>query len=170
LREVRKFRLGVTLAFQYVDQLPSSVRSSVFSNTAIKFASQVSDKDARVLAPDMRTTHDFIASMRKRAKSTEFACYVRNYTENALRLEIPFGTLEGAPKMAREEHTKIIAQCRTDFGSDQAGRPEPNAENEEEEPAEREAQAPKQDTPSDTEPTRKAPTQSSHSQPDDWRS
>jgi hypothetical protein len=73
----------------------------VASNTSIKLAGGVSDKDARSLASDMRTTAEFIGSMKKRAKSTEFACYVRNYTENALRLEIPFASMEKAPTAAR---------------------------------------------------------------------
>jgi len=120
LREVRKFRLGVTLAFQYVDQLPSSVRSSVFSNTAVKLASQVSDKDARALAPDMRTTHDFIASMKKGRRSTEFACYVRNHTDSAIRLEIPFGTLEANPKMTREQHANLIEHNRARYAASPA--------------------------------------------------
>ena len=117
LREVRKFRLGVTLAFQYVDQLPSSIRASVFSNTAIKLAAQVSDKDARTLAPDMRTTYDFISSMKKGRASTEFACYVRNYTDRAIRLEIPFGTLERAAKMTAEEHRKLVERNRAQYAA-----------------------------------------------------
>ena len=69
------------------------MRASVAANTSIKLAGGVSDKDARALASDMRTTPDFITGMRKHARSTEFACYVRNYTGNAVRLDIPFGTL-----------------------------------------------------------------------------
>jgi Helicase HerA, central domain len=170
LREVRKFRLGVTLAFQYVDQLPPSVRSSVFSNTAIKFASQVSDKDARVLAPDMRTTHEFIGSMKKRAKSTEFACYVRNYTENALRLEIQFGTLEGAPKMTDDEYKEIIAQCRAQFGADQPASPtKPNAVPDEV-LAERTSQVPDRSARNHKELSERAPKRIANPESDDWRS
>ncbi len=120
LREVRKFRLGVTLAFQYIDQLPSSIRASVFSNTAIKLAAQVSDKDARALAPDMRTTHDFISSMKKSRTSTEFACYVRNYTDHAIRLEIPFGTLEHAAKMTDAQHKVLVERNRARYAADPA--------------------------------------------------
>jgi hypothetical protein len=48
-------------------------------------------------------------------RSTEFACCVRNHTENALRLEIPFGALEMAPKMTEGEHKEVVAHCRTRF-------------------------------------------------------
>ena len=37
----------------------------------------VSDHDARLLAPDMRLSADFIDAARRSAKATEFACYVR---------------------------------------------------------------------------------------------
>ena len=118
LSQARKFKVGVVFAHQHLDQLTTDLRSAVAANTSIKLAGGVSDKDARALASDMRTTAEFIASMKKRAKSTEFACYVRNHTENALRLEIPFGALEKAPKMTEQEHKKVVAESRARFGVD----------------------------------------------------
>jgi hypothetical protein len=44
------------------------------------WSGMINRKDARALAPDMRTTSEFIGEMRKLAHSTEFACSVRNYT------------------------------------------------------------------------------------------
>ena len=49
-----------------MEQLTPALRSSVASNTSIKMAGGVSDRDARMLDADMRTTSEFIASMRKR--------------------------------------------------------------------------------------------------------
>jgi hypothetical protein len=120
LSQARKFKVGVVFAHQHLDQLTTDLRSAVAANTSIKLAGGVSDKDARALASDMRTTAEFIASMKKRAKSTEFACYVRNHTENALRLEIPLGALEKAPRMTEQKHNEVVAQSRTRFGVDQA--------------------------------------------------
>ena len=115
LSQARKFRLGVLFAHQYLDQLTQALRGSVAANTSIKLAGGVSDRDARALAPDMRTTADFISDMRKRDKITDFACYVRNFTPSAVRLTVPFGSLEAAPKMTREAHRKLIAQNRTRY-------------------------------------------------------
>jgi hypothetical protein len=112
LSQARKFNLGVVIAHQHLDQLSTGLRSSVAANTSIKLAGGVSDKDARALAPDMRTSAEFITSMRKHARSTEFASYVRNYTASAVRLTIPFGTLEAAPKMSSDEHSQLIARNR----------------------------------------------------------
>jgi hypothetical protein len=112
LSQARKFNLGVVIAHQHLDQLSTALRSSVAANTSIKLAGGVADRDARALAADMRTSAHFIGSMKKRSHSTEFACHVRNYTTNALRLEIPFGSLEKAPRMTAEQHAAVIARNR----------------------------------------------------------
>ena len=91
---------------------------AVAANTSIKIAGGVSDKDARALASDMRTTPDVISGMAKHSRSTEFACYVRNYTSNAVRLEIPFGTLERAPKMTPAEQAQVIARNRKRYAAE----------------------------------------------------
>jgi hypothetical protein len=63
----------------------------------------------------MRTEPDFIASMKKRARSTEFACYVRNYTANAVRLQIPFLSIESAPRMSEEDHATLLTRNRAQY-------------------------------------------------------
>lgn len=126
LSQARKFNVGVLFAHQHLDQLTPGLRSSVAANTSIKFAGGVSDKDARALAGDMRTSPDFITGMTKRGKSTEFACYVRNYTGNAVRLTIPFGTLESEPRMTTDEHARLIARNRERYAID-PGQPRPVA-------------------------------------------
>jgi len=108
LTQARKFRLGVLFAHQQMQQLSPALRSSVATNTTIKFAGGVSDQDARSIDADMRTTAQFITSMRKHAHSTEFAAYIRNVTPTAICLEIPFGTLEAAPRMTKQEHAALI--------------------------------------------------------------
>ncbi len=121
LSQARKFNVGVLFAHQHLDQLSPALRASVAANTSIKLAGGVSDRDARALAADMRTTPEFIAGMAKRARSTEFACFVRNYTANAVRLEIPFGVLEAAPAMSETEAAEQLARNRERY----ATRPEP---------------------------------------------
>jgi hypothetical protein len=80
LSQARKYNVGVLFAHQHLDQLTPALRASVAANTSIKLAGGVSDKDARALASDMRTTPDFLAGMAKHARATDFACHVRNYT------------------------------------------------------------------------------------------
>jgi hypothetical protein len=126
LSQARKFNVGVVFAHQHLDQLTPALRATVAANTSIKLAGGVSDKDARALAPDMRTSSDFIAGMAKHPRSTEFACYVRNYTSNAVRLSIPFGTLERAATMTRDPQAELISRNRKRTAAEQ-GPPRPAA-------------------------------------------
>jgi hypothetical protein len=79
-------------------------------------AGGVSDHDARLLAADMRTPADFIGATRKREASTEFACYVRNRTDTAVRLTVPFGTIEAAPEMSEATLAELLALNRGRYG------------------------------------------------------
>ncbi len=120
LSQARKFQLGVLFAHQHMEQLTPALRSSVASNTSIKMAGGVSDRDARLLDADMRTTSDFIGSMRKTPKATEFAAYIRNETPTAVRLAVPFGTMEAAPRMTPEAHRRVIERNRARLSDDPA--------------------------------------------------
>ena len=121
LNQVRKFNLGVVFAHQYVEQLSQSLRASVAANTSIKMAGGVSDRDARALNADMRSTADFLIGQRKDRNSpsrwTQFACYVRNHTAHALSLEVPFGALENAPKMIPGALAQIKTLNRARYAS-----------------------------------------------------
>jgi hypothetical protein len=117
LSQARKYNMGVLFAHQHLEQLSPALRSSVAANTSIKIAGGISDRDARTLAPDMRTSTEFISSTRKREHSTEFACYVRNMTENAVKLSIPFGTLEAAPRMSGQALGDLLARNRERYAT-----------------------------------------------------
>lgn len=99
LTQARKYHLGVVFSHQYLGQLAPALHSSIASNTSIKLAGGISDRDARSMAPDMRTTPTFILDQRKQEQGTQFACYIRNHTPTALSLSIPFGSLEAEPVM-----------------------------------------------------------------------
>jgi type IV secretory system conjugative DNA transfer VirD4/TraG family protein len=117
LSQARKYNVGVLFAHQHLDQLTPALRAAVAANTSIKLAGGISDKDARALAADMRTTPDFLAAMAKHAKATDFACYVRNYTAGAVRLTVPFGTLETVAKMSADDHARLVAANRERYAT-----------------------------------------------------
>ena len=112
LIQARKFKLGVTLAHQFLDQLSPSLRASVMTNPAIRFAGGVSNRDANALDADMRTSSDFLMNMRKSADATEFACYVRNVTPAATKLTVPLGIVEREPAMSSEKYSEILDRSR----------------------------------------------------------
>lgn len=52
LSEARKYRLCLTLAHQYIDQLPDDVKKAVFGNVGTLISFRVGARDARVLEPE----------------------------------------------------------------------------------------------------------------------
>ncbi|MCL4710095.1 MAG: type IV secretion system DNA-binding domain-containing protein [Pseudorhodoplanes sp.] len=181
LNQVRKFNLGVVFAHQYVDQLAPSLRASVAANTSIKMAGGVSDRDARALSADMRTTPDFLIGQRKDRNTpsrwTQFACYVRNATTQALSLEVPFGVLERAPKMSPMALAQVKALNRARYAAlpDSApatsppaepGAPRPAAAG----PAQSPFAAPSSATPAAASQAEPAPAAEAETPVDDWRS
>jgi hypothetical protein len=115
LNQARKYRIGMTLAHQNLDQLSVSLRSSIFASTSIKFAGGVSAKDARVLGDEMRCDDDLLLHTKKRQTHTEFACYVRNLTPQAVKVTVPLGTVEETPKLSRASYQALIDANRAAY-------------------------------------------------------
>jgi hypothetical protein len=116
LTEARKMKLGCIFAHQFLDQASSSLRSSLAANTSIKMASGVSMSDARALAPDLRTTPDFILSQPR----LQFATHIRNVTPNAISIPVPPGELEAEPRLSREANERLrkLNRGRVSLSSD----------------------------------------------------
>jgi hypothetical protein len=112
LIQARKYKLGIVVAHQYLDQLQGGLRSSFAANTSIKLAGGVSDRDAHAIAPDMRTTPSFILEQRRAQRETHFACYLRNLTASAISLTVPLGGLESEPQMSAAAYTALLARNR----------------------------------------------------------
>lgn len=112
LIQARKYKVGLTLAHQHLDQLTSSLRASIMTNPSIRFAGGVSQKDANALDADMRTTAAFLMNMRKHKAETEFACYIRNVTESALALRVPLGRAEREPRMDDRAYAQLKDRIR----------------------------------------------------------
>ena len=132
LTQVAKFRLGICIAFQYADQLDQKLRASVLGNTTVKYVGGVTFADARHLAREMRTTEVMIQAQKKDPaeppKWAQFATFVRNYTEHALSVTIPFYALENQAKMSDEAFARMMERNRQRVGS-------PRVEQRVEEPA-----------------------------------
>lgn len=98
LTEARKYRLGCVFAHQYLEQCTPALRASFAANTAIKMAAGVSTADARSMAPEMRTTPDFILSQPR----LTFACHIRNVTPQAVGIPLEVGKMEREPQLDAE--------------------------------------------------------------------
>jgi hypothetical protein len=104
LTEARKYRCGLVLAHQYLDQATGSLRASLAANTGIKFAAGLSASDARAMAPEMRTTPDFILDQPR----LHFAAHVRNVTPHAVSVPISPGLYAGLPKRPERVQEAVL--------------------------------------------------------------
>lgn len=115
LVQARKYHVGICLAHQHMDQLNGGLRASIAANTSVKLAGGVAWSDARSLAPDLRTTPEFILAQEKTAASSSFALFVRNLTPQAIALSVPFGSLEAVPRMSDASFARVLDANRRQF-------------------------------------------------------
>ncbi|MGC9417814.1 MAG: hypothetical protein ACP5EN_02470 [Rhodovulum sp.] len=113
LSQARKYRVGMTMAHQYLGQLTSGLQEAFEANTSIKLAGGVSARDARALAGQMNADPDLI---QRQAKGT-FAAYVRGLTGRAVPISFPFFVLEQRPKHSADELETIRNRCRETYAS-----------------------------------------------------
>ncbi len=115
LNQARKYRVGLTLAHQSLDQLSLKLRATLLTNTSIKCVGGVSAKDASALADEVSTTPEFLRDMRRAGARTEFAVWVKHYTPRAIRLSVPLGFLERQPTMTNEEYERVLLKNRAKY-------------------------------------------------------
>lgn len=108
LSQARKYRVGMTLAHQYLGQLSSGLQEAFEANTSIKLAGGVSSRDARALSSSMGADADMIA---RQPKGT-FATFIRGLTERAVPMSFPFFALESLPRTQADELDAIRAFSR----------------------------------------------------------
>jgi len=94
LTAVRKYKGAFTFAHQHMGQLGTAERDGVLTNTSIKLYGGLSHKDALLLAPEMRTSADFLESRTRKEHTTAFALFAKNVTETALTFSVPLGFAE----------------------------------------------------------------------------
>lgn len=115
LNQARKYRVGLTLAHQTLDQLSPRLRSAIHSNTSLKCVGGVSAKDARALADELHTSADFIESMKRRNGRSEFAVWLKQMTPQAIRLSVPLGFLERQPLLTEEALEQVLDANRARY-------------------------------------------------------
>jgi len=89
----------------------------VMTNTAIKLVGGLSVEDARALAGNMRCTPEFLLGMKKHeaAQITQFACWVRNTTPSAIRLNVPLGLMEALQPIHPQVFASLIRFNREQY-------------------------------------------------------
>ncbi|MEM9577149.1 MAG: DUF87 domain-containing protein [Pseudomonadota bacterium] len=137
LSQARKYRVGLTMAHQFLGQLSSGLPDAMEANTSIKLAGGVSAKDARALASQMSADADMI---QRQPKGT-FATFLRGLTNKAVPIAFPFFVLEKLPKTTKEDGEAIVQHSRDRYAEPW----QPTPSHSEPEPEEPEIILPKND-------------------------
>jgi hypothetical protein len=125
LTRVRQFKLGVCIAFQHLEQATPKLKAAIASSTAVKYAGGVGASDARWLAGEMRCDPDFILAQKRDGrppKWSQFACHVRNFTDRAISLKVPFFAIEKMPTMNEVEHRQLVERNTERVSADMGSR------------------------------------------------
>jgi hypothetical protein len=109
LDECRSQKIGLILAHQRTEQIKDRDVLSALFNCAIRYAN--SDDEAKLLAPSLRTTPEFLWALPRGT----FAAYVRDFTQQAVSLQIPFRDLSKLPQLSSEEQRALRARMREQF-------------------------------------------------------
>lgn len=108
LTDARKYKAGLVLSHQFLEQATPALRASLAANTATKFVSGLSAKDASAFATDMRTTTDFILNQPR----YHFAAHIRGVTPQAISVPVVGGAFNEYPDHSLEALTAIFERNR----------------------------------------------------------
>ena len=110
LDECRSQKVALILAHQRTEQITSPNVLSALANCGVRYAN--SDDEARALAPKLRTTTNFLQSL----KRGEFAAYVRDLTKEAITIAVTPVDFNLVPKLSRAEQAALTERMRTQYG------------------------------------------------------
>jgi hypothetical protein len=113
--EVRKYKVGLCIAHQNLDQFEQELLSTVTASTSIKLVGGLSAKDAAFFARNMGCDPELLLGMKKYDSHSEFACFVRNFTPNPVPLPVHFGVMEKEPTLSASALETILAQNRARY-------------------------------------------------------
>ncbi|MEE8539497.1 MAG: type IV secretion system DNA-binding domain-containing protein, partial [Woeseiaceae bacterium] len=108
----RKYKVGLYVAHQNLGQLGEKLKQSIMASTSTKLAGGVSARDANAFSHEMRCSSDFIQDTRKRQDQTEFACWVKHMTPQAIKITVPLGSVEKLPVIADADYAALIEENR----------------------------------------------------------
>ena len=118
-------RKHASMNFRRSDRLPKprpatrkAAPSSVLSEHDDQACRGLSDKDAAPFAPDMRTSPEWLLSLRKHKAGFRVRMLHQKTTPRTPFASLfPFGVIENAPKMSAEEHKALRQRNRERYGT-----------------------------------------------------
>ena len=115
--QARKYRVGLVIAHQNLDQFDQKLRAAVLSSTSIKLVGGLSAKDAGIFAKEMNCEPEFLQGVRKGKGYSQFACFVRNHTRRPISLTVPLGQMEKQEKLTNAQLEQVLMENRKRYSA-----------------------------------------------------
>jgi hypothetical protein len=112
LRLAREYNLGVVLAHQNIHclELNDALRTTISTNTSIKFCSSPEAIDQAYMARDLRCDTDF---MRRYTTTGTFATFARGMNlQHPFLTTVQFGNIDQQPQMSESSHQATLSNAR----------------------------------------------------------
>jgi hypothetical protein len=112
LRLAREYNLGVILAHQNMHclELNDSLRTTISTNTSIKYCSSAEAIDQAYMARDLRCDTDFLKNY---TTTGTFATFARGMTlQHPFLTTVQFGNIDQQPQMSQSLHQAILSDAR----------------------------------------------------------
>lgn len=115
LNQGRKAGIGLVLATQHLDQVPNSLRSSIYASVNTMFIGKTGRSLAREAALEMDCDENEIHNLHKNNKITQFMFNCRNWTSTALKLNVKLDAFYDIEKLNRKSRPLINVKMRDKF-------------------------------------------------------
>lgn len=120
LSEARKYKLSLTIAHQYIKQIPENIKGAVFGNVGSKIVFRVSEEDAKFLEASFAPVFSAQDIMKIENLNAYVALLIKGYPEK------PFNIVEGFPPNGSTETIEILKE----MSYQKYGRPKEEVEKE----------------------------------------
>jgi len=90
LSEARKYKLSLTVAHQYIKQLPENIKSAVFGNVGSKIVFRISEEDAKYLEASFAPTFTYSDIMKIENLNAYASLLINDYPQKAFNIKESF--------------------------------------------------------------------------------
>ena len=127
LRLAREYNLGAVLAHQnmHSNELNDSLRTTISTNTSIKYCSSPEAIDQSYMARDLRCDTDFFKTY---TYPGTFACFARGMgLQHPFLVSVSFGNIGKQPQMSEAAHQRLVASLKQQLHAEPHKAPEEGA-------------------------------------------
>lgn len=121
LSEARKYKLSLTVAHQYIKQLPENIKSAVFGNVGSKIVFRISEEDAKVLEANFAPTFTYSDIMKIENLNAYASLLINDYPQKAFNIKESYNdrgdrqTVEILKEMSYQKYGRAKAEVEAEI-------------------------------------------------------